>query len=218
VFNSGAACDVPGGPNNPNACVTYQPQAHTAIYNTKTGTWTDGPLIPKHEGAGDTFASLLPDGNVFMQTNPPGTNNDLLARANARVASIRNHTLRPLTLPGAEAPEPNCQPFGLPLVKAYEFDGTNLIHEQAADFCGQPSLLLLPTGNVMMNGQVVYNPSGRFENAWRPTITNLPLSDNLNPGGKYQIFGTQFNGLSTANGIRRRIRRPDQLSAGAHQE
>jgi hypothetical protein len=34
---------------------------------------------------------------------------------------------------------------------------------------------------------------------WRPTITNLPLSDNLNPGGKYQIFGMQFNGLSQGN-------------------
>ena len=96
VFNSGAACDVPGPSTDPNACVTYQPQAHTAIYDTTTQSWTAGPDIPTHEGAGDTFASLLPNGNVFMQTNPPGTNQDRLARANARYASIRNGTCIPL--------------------------------------------------------------------------------------------------------------------------
>ena len=197
VFAEGAACDVKGPPSDLNACVIYQPQAHTAVYDTKTGSWTPGPDIPKHEGAGDTFASLLPSGNVFMQTNPPGTNQDLLARANARYASIRNHTLRPLNAPGAEAPQQSTCPPGFPLIKAYEFDGTNLIHEAAADFCGQPSLLLLPTGNVMMNGQVVYDPSGTFQNAWRPTITRF--TQNIFAGGQYQIFGTQFNGLSTAN-------------------
>jgi hypothetical protein len=199
VFYTGAACDVPGPSTDKMACVTYQPQAHTAIYDTKTGTWAPGPDIPKHEGAGDTFASLLPGGNVFMQTNPPGTNADRLARANARYASIRNGTMHPLAAEGQALQQSTCPP-GVPVFKAYEFDGTNLTHEPAADFCGAgPSLLLLPTGNVMMNGQAVYFPSGRFENAWRPTITQLTFSDNLNPGGKYQIFGKQFNGLSTAN-------------------
>jgi hypothetical protein len=200
VSYEGAACDVPGPSTEKKACVTYQPQAHTAIYDTKNGKWTAGSDIPTHEGAGDTWASLLPNGNVLMQTNPPGTNPDRLARANARYASIRNGTMRPLTPAGAEALEPNCQPLGLPLIKAYEFDGTNLIHEEAADFCGQPSLLLLPSGNVMFNLQAVYIPSDkRFQTAWRPTITNFAFTNNVNPGGKYQIFGTQFNGLSTAN-------------------
>jgi hypothetical protein len=205
VFNSGAACDVPGPPTDPNACVTYQPQAHTAIYDTKTGKWTAGPDIPTHEGAGDTFASLLPDGNVFMQTNPPGTNQDRLARAKARYTSIRNRTLHPLAAakeaaPGGFAPlaTETCPP-GLPLIKAYEFTGTSLIHEGAADFCGQPDLLLLPTGDVMMNGQVVYKGSGTFLNRWRPTITSFLYSNFVTPGGTYQIFGTQFNGLSQAN-------------------
>ncbi len=30
-------------------------------------------------------------------------------------------------------------------------------------------------------------------------ITKFLYSNNVNPGGKYQIFGTQFNGLSQAN-------------------
>jgi hypothetical protein len=197
VFNSGAACDVPGPATQPSACVIYQPQAHTAIYNPATNSWTAGPDIPTHEGSGDTFASLLPDGNVFMQTNPPGTNGDRLAHANARYASIRNRTMHPLAA-NAEAPQQTCPP-GLPLIKAYEFDGTNLIHERAADFCGQPDLLLLPTGDVMMNGQVVYKSTGTFQSAWRPTITQFSYSNNVNPGGKYQIWGMQFNGLSQAN-------------------
>ena len=175
----------------------YQPQAHTAIYRPATNSWTAGRDIPTHEGSGDTFANLLPNGNVFMQTNPPGTNQDRLARANARYASIRNRTMHPLAAE-AEAPQQSCPP-GFPLIKAYEFDGTNLIHEPAADFCGQPDLLLLPTGDVMMNGQVVYKSTGTFQSAWRPTITQFSYSNNVNPGGKYQIWGMQFNGLSQAN-------------------
>jgi len=205
VFWSGAACDVKGPPTQPSACVTYQPQAHTAVYDTKTGKWTAGPDIPTHEGAGDTWASLLPDGNVFMQTNPPGTNQDRLARAKARYTSIRNHKLHPLTAareaaPGGFAPlaTATCPP-SLPLYKAYEFNGTSLIHEGAADFCGQPDLLLLPTGDVMMNGQLLYTGSGTFLHTWRPTITRFLYSNFVTPGGTYQIFGTQFNGLSQAN-------------------
>ena len=44
----------------------------------------------------------------------------------------------------------------------------------------------------------VYNPSGTFQNAWRPTITKFIFS-TIDAGGNYQIFGTQFNGLSQAN-------------------
>ncbi len=195
VFNSGAACDVPGPPSDTSACVTYQPQAHTAIYDTKTGTWTAGPDIPKHEGAGDTWSSLLPNGNVLMQTNPPGTNQDRLARANARYASIRSGAMHPLAAEG-QAPAQSTCPFGI--YKFYEFDGTNLIPEPAATFCGQPSMLLLPTGEVMLNLNFVYKSSGTFQSAWRPTIT-MPFPQNMNPGGNYQIWGTQLNGLSQAN-------------------
>ena len=65
----------------------------------------------------------------------------------------------------------------------------------------QPSLLLLPTGEVMLNLNFVYKSTGTFLNVWRPTITSFLFQNNVNPGGTYQIFGRQFNGLSQANGF-----------------
>ena len=60
-------------------------------------------------------------------------------------------------------------------------------------------MLLLPTGQVMLNLNFVYTSTGTFMNVWRPTITSFLFQNNVNPGGKYQIFGRQFNGLSQAN-------------------
>lgn len=198
VFNSGAACTIKGPPTDPSACVTYQPVAHTAIYDTKTGSWTAGPDLPHMQGAGDTWSSLLPNGNVLVQTNPPGISADHLARANARYASIRNGAGH-LVAAEAEAPQLSaCPPTSI--WRLYEFDGTKLIPEPAASMCNnQPSLLLLPTGKVMLNLNFVYTSSGMYQPAWRPTITKFIYSNNVNPGGKYRIFGTQFNGLSQAN-------------------
>jgi hypothetical protein len=39
---------------------------HTAIYNTKTGTWAKGPDFPNGDNAGDSFATLEPNGNVLV--------------------------------------------------------------------------------------------------------------------------------------------------------
>jgi hypothetical protein len=110
VFNPGANCNVKGPPTDPNACLVYQPKAHSAVYDTKTGTWTKGPDLPDQEGAGDTFANLLPSGNVLIQVSTvPGLIADPLARANARYASIRNGTMHPLAA-GAACP-PNLPPI-----------------------------------------------------------------------------------------------------------
>jgi hypothetical protein len=43
---------------------------HTAIYNTKTKTWTAGPDFPSMLDIADGPASLLPDGNVLLETSP----------------------------------------------------------------------------------------------------------------------------------------------------
>ena len=51
----------------------------------------------------------------------------------------------------------------------------------------------------MLNLNFVYKSTGTFMNVWRPTITSFLFQNNVNPGGTYQIFGTQFNGLSQAN-------------------
>ncbi len=187
MFNSGAVCTVKGPPTDPSACVTYDPVGHTAVYDTKTNSWTAGPDLPHLEGSGDTWSSLLPNGNVLVQTNPPGFTKDPLARANARYASIRNGTMH-LVAAEAEAPQTlPCSPSDQ--WKFYEFDGMKLIPEPAATMCGQPSTLLLPTGEVMLNLNFVYTSSAMFSNGWRPTITKFAFSNNVNPGEVYQIFG-----------------------------
>jgi hypothetical protein len=45
----------------------------------------------------------------------------------------------------------------------------------------------------------VYQASGTYNSAWQPTISNAPAS--VNRGSTYPISGTQFNGLSQANGF-----------------
>lgn len=66
--------------------------------------------------------------------------------------------------------------------------------------CFKGRLLLLPSGEVLysnQSGTVSILPSvGGAQAAWAPTITNCPNALIL--GHTYQIFGTQFNGLSQA--------------------
>ncbi len=57
VFATGAN----GAPGKPG---------HTAIYDTKTKTWTAGPNFPGDLDIADGPASLLPNGNVLVQTSP----------------------------------------------------------------------------------------------------------------------------------------------------
>ncbi len=193
VFATGAACTIKGPSTDPNACTVYSPVGHTAIYDTKTGSWTAGPDFPNMEGAGDTWASLLPNGNVLVQPNPPGITEDAVGRANARYTAIRSGAIHPLA--AAEEPQQTCPPSEV--YNAYEFDGTKLIPKPQATFCGEPAMLLLPTGEVMLGGQYNYKSTGAYQAAWRPTITKF--TQDINPGGNYQIWGTQFNGLSQAN-------------------
>ncbi len=40
---------------------------NTAIYDSVKGTWTVGPMFPDGDNAGDSFAVLLPDGNVLVE-------------------------------------------------------------------------------------------------------------------------------------------------------
>ncbi len=119
---------------------------HTAIYDSKAGTWSVGPDFPNGDNAGDSFAALLPNGNVLVE--------------------------------GA--------------LSLYEWDGANL-NPTLAVF---GSLIVLPTGQVLVGGSEVYNPTGTYEAAWQPTISSV--SSTLTRGTTYKISGTQFNGLSQA--------------------
>ncbi|HEY6339838.1 MAG TPA: kelch repeat-containing protein [Candidatus Sulfotelmatobacter sp.] len=58
VFATGAN----GAPGNGNG--------HTAIYDTKSQTWTVGPNFPDDLDVADGPAALLPDGKVLVQTSP----------------------------------------------------------------------------------------------------------------------------------------------------
>jgi hypothetical protein len=49
-----------------NSCAA----GHTAIYNTATGKWTAGPNFTGDLDIADGPASLLPDGNVLLDTSP----------------------------------------------------------------------------------------------------------------------------------------------------
>jgi hypothetical protein len=54
VFATGSGSNGGGGPG------------HTAVYHPTTGKWTVGPDFPNGDNAGDSFAVLLPNGNVLV--------------------------------------------------------------------------------------------------------------------------------------------------------
>jgi hypothetical protein len=88
-------------------------------------------------------------------------------------------------------------PNGRPLVLGnsgtlYEFDGKNLIPGPVSF----GSLMVLPTGQVIVGGRQVYTSSGTYNAAWAPSITTYPHT--VKRGSSYKISGKQFNGLSQA--------------------
>jgi hypothetical protein len=126
---------------------------HTAIYtpgpNGASGTWMKGPDFPAGDDAGDSYAALLPSGNVLVE----GTSGTL-----------------------------------------YEFNGSSLT---ATKFNGNGnSLLVLPTGEVLIGGQQLYRAVGNPLPGWAPAITAYPAT--IRTGTTYKISGRQFNGLSQA--------------------
>lgn len=88
-------------------------------------------------------------------------------------------------------------PNGRPLVLGasgtlYEFDGKKLIPGPVAP----GSLMVLPTGQVIVGGSQVYTSTGKPLASWAPKITTFPSS--VTRGSTYKISGKQFNGLSQA--------------------
>jgi hypothetical protein len=57
---------------------------------------------------------------------------------------------------------------------------------------------MLPTGQALVEtfSVEVYNPKGKYQAAWAPTVTKYPHS--VSRGTTYKISGKQFNGLSQA--------------------
>jgi hypothetical protein len=68
-FEVGPALLLPNGTvfaTGANSCGA----AHTAIYNTNSGTWTAGPDFPGNLGIADGPAALEPNGKMLMMTSP----------------------------------------------------------------------------------------------------------------------------------------------------
>jgi hypothetical protein len=90
-------------------------------------------------------------------------------------------------------------PNGHPIVvgdsgQSYEFDGKNL---KTGPYVGYfSSLLVLPTGELLIAGSELYSAAGKPDPAWAPSVTQYPHS--VTRGSTYKISGTQFNGLSQA--------------------
>ena len=76
----------------------------------------------------------------------------------------------------------------------YEFNGSTFVPTL---FSNGGSLLVLPTGQILVGGAEVYNSTGTYLASWQPVITSVPST--ITRGQSYLISGVLFNGLSQAN-------------------
>jgi hypothetical protein len=166
---------------SPFGCIHYGPNGSLCYY-------PPGEIGP---------AILRPDGTVFATGSYTSTG------SGAGHTAIYNTNTKKWTV-GPDFPNGDnagdnfaaLLPNGDVLVEgsfsSYLWDGTSLT-QTLATF---GSLIVLPTGQVLVGGTEVYNPTGTYQAAWAPTITSVTTS--VNRGSTYKISGTQFNGLSQA--------------------
>jgi hypothetical protein len=76
---------------------------------------------------------------------------------------------------------------------SYVYDGSTFTPGPAIP----GSLMVLPTGQILVGGTEVYESMGTYLPAWAPAIRSVPTT--VVRGSTYKISGTQFNGLSQAN-------------------
>ncbi len=187
-------------------------------YDPATGNWTqlaetpvklNGPKCcrvitfgngKKYHPPGEIGpAILMPDGSVFATGAIPKN------ETTAHTAIYRNGTwTQGPDIPNRDDAGDNFAsllPNGHVLFqgisgKLYEFDGVSHITSTTFNAAGN-SLMVLPTGEILIGGQAVYASPGSPNPAWAPSITNCPSS--VTRGTSFQIAGKQFNGLSQAN-------------------
>ncbi|HVU22004.1 MAG TPA: hypothetical protein VHE09_14830 [Rhizomicrobium sp.] len=189
----------------------------TQIYNPVTGVWSNagntpvalnGPPCCSCEGFGGLKpycppgeigpAILRPDGSVFATGAIPrgqNTAHTAIFKNGSWTAGpdIPNHDdcgdAFASLLPSGNALF-ECQSGSL-----YEFDGTSIIPTHLNG--SGNSLMVLPTGEILLGGLQVYRSSGSPDPSWAPAITSAPST--VTRGSTFQISGKQFNGLSQAN-------------------
>jgi hypothetical protein len=80
--------------------------------------------------------------------------------------------------------------------RLYEFNGTTL----TVTANGGGSLLVLPTGEVMVDGRQLYRSTGMYQQIWAPMLFPLAVAA-LQRGATYSAYGSNFNGMSEAHGF-----------------
>jgi hypothetical protein len=142
---------------------------HTAIYDVATATWTAGPDVPGVNDVADGPASILPDGNVLVDTNP-------------------GYGKNPSTL--YEFPLDDSGWINIP-----QPAGLNPSNTEGGRMLVLPSGNVL-LSHVDSFNLWIYQPKGTYRNAWRPTICPGCFPAVCHVGHTYKVSGTQFNGLS----------------------
>lgn len=144
------------------------PTAHNSIYNPSgQGSWVTAPDDPMPAGVG-----------LEMNDKP--------------AALLPNGNLMLLMT--------NCDNYYV--VYYYEWDGSSFVPvPNPPNASPSGTFLVLPTGQVLLTDRssnaYVYIPTGRPNPAWQPTISPGPPNPiKVVQGATYQVYGTQFNGLS----------------------
>lgn len=192
---------------------------HTQIYDPAMGVWSDAgetpvalngppccscfdfggpkPYCPPGEIGP---AILMPDGSVFATGAIPKGENT------AHTAIYKNNSWKA----GPDIPNhddagdnfASLLPSGRVLFQGisgqlYEYDGGSKSIADVHVNGGGNSLMILPTGQILIGGAAVYASPGGPNPAWAPAVTDCPST--LTRGSTVQISGTQFNGMSQGN-------------------
>ena len=193
-------------------------------YDVSTGDWTNlGSTVVNLQGPQNCCGTCIPYGKNNQKCyDPPGEIGPALLMPNGSVfATGATHTgattaNTAVYTPGsgwAAGPVfPNEDQAGDEF-GSLQIDGDPLIegnsgelydyNSSTGDFADTKingegeSLMVLPTGQILIGGFEVYNTNGTYKSAWQPTISKFPST--VSPGSTYKISGTQFNGLSQAN-------------------
>lgn len=193
-------------------------------YDSSTGNWTNlGSTVVNLQGPQNCCGNCIPYGKHNQKCyDPPGEIGPALLMPNGSVfatgathngATTANTAVYTPNSGWAAGPVfPNedqagddfgaLQIDGDPLVEGnsgelYDYNpSTGDLTDTKANGSGS-SLMVLPTGQILIGGSEVYTTSGTYESAWQPTISNYPST--VTHGSSYKISGTQFNGLSQAN-------------------
>ncbi len=141
---------------------------HTSIYNSATGTWTQGFDIPSPNDAADASAAILPNGNVLLDTNPGWGHSPSTLYEYAFNGSGWINIPQPAGLTG-------------------NTEGSRMLVLPTGN------ILFLHAGNPQL---WVYTPKGTYQPAWQPTICPGCYPAVCHVGVTYTVSGTQFNGFS----------------------